>query len=133
MQRITGDRLLLDVVTGGSAKEQRAYGDLLAHDARYDRTAEFLDVVDKAFGGPGVNHEGAHFRVESSPRRARAPLGIVSASCAGRCSRTLPATDRRRHDPGGKYTPRFVPHAPSSKSCIATSATQSGSRESDTI
>ena len=65
MQRITGDRLLLNVVTGGSAKEQRAYGDFLDHDARYERTAEFLEVVDKAFRGPGVNHEGAHFRVEN--------------------------------------------------------------------
>lgn len=33
----------------------------------------------------------------------------------------------------GHVGPRSVPHAPSSKSCIATSATQSGSRESDTI
>src|SRR5580692_4801194 len=38
-QRHSGGRLLLNVVTGGDSDEQRALGDALDKDARYERTA----------------------------------------------------------------------------------------------
>ena len=41
---IGGDRILLNVVAGHSPAEQRYYGDFLDHDARYDRTEEFLAI-----------------------------------------------------------------------------------------
>jgi alkanesulfonate monooxygenase len=63
-QRLFDDRLLLNVVTGGSSKEQRSFGDFLDHDARYERTAEFLSVVRGAWRGPGFNHTGKHFQIE---------------------------------------------------------------------
>ena len=44
-QRISGGRLLLNVVTGGDPAEQRRFGDALDHDERYDRTGEFLTVL----------------------------------------------------------------------------------------
>src|ERR1700753_537278 len=44
-QRISGGRLLLNVVTGGDSIEQARFGDFLSHDARYERTAEFLEVL----------------------------------------------------------------------------------------
>lgn len=44
-QRLTGGRLLLNVVTGGDSAEQRRFGDRLDHDRRYARTDEFLSVV----------------------------------------------------------------------------------------
>jgi len=44
-QRLSGGRLLLNVVTGGQADEQRRFGDYLSHDERYARTAEFLAIV----------------------------------------------------------------------------------------
>ena len=50
-QRLSGGRLLLNVVTGGEAAEQRAYGDFLDKDARYARTDEFLHVVRGAVAG----------------------------------------------------------------------------------
>src|SRR4051812_43905642 len=40
-QRLSGGRLLLNVVTGGESTEQRRFGDWLDHDQRYARTAEF--------------------------------------------------------------------------------------------
>ncbi|RYZ10362.1 MAG: LLM class flavin-dependent oxidoreductase [Myxococcales bacterium] len=66
LQRFTGDRLLLNVVTGGSSTEQRAYGDFLDHDARYERTDEFLSVVRGVWSGPGFNFEGRHYRVDNA-------------------------------------------------------------------
>jgi alkanesulfonate monooxygenase len=63
-QRLFDDRLLLNVVTGGSSIEQRAYGDFLDHDARYERTAEFLKVVRGSWDGPGFNHHGTHYQIQ---------------------------------------------------------------------
>jgi alkanesulfonate monooxygenase len=48
-QRISGGRLLLNVVTGGEDSEQRRFGDYLSHDERYARTGEFLDIVRGAW------------------------------------------------------------------------------------
>ena len=50
-QRLTGGRLLLNIVSGGDPVEQRALGDFLDHDRRYARTEEFLTVF-KRMSGP---------------------------------------------------------------------------------
>jgi len=63
-QAVSGDRLLLNVVTGGDPREQRAYGDFLDHDARYDRTAEFLAVLRSAWRGRPFDFAGDHYRVD---------------------------------------------------------------------
>jgi alkanesulfonate monooxygenase len=63
-QQLTDNRLLLNVVTGGSSGEQRGFGDFLDHDARYERTAEFLHVVRGAWRGPGFNFQGKYYQVE---------------------------------------------------------------------
>jgi alkanesulfonate monooxygenase len=62
-QRLSRGRLLLNVVTGGDAAEQRRFGDWLGHDERYARTDEFLSVVRGAWSGRPFDFEGAHYRV----------------------------------------------------------------------
>jgi alkanesulfonate monooxygenase len=64
-QQLFENRLLLNVVTGGSSVEQRSFGDFLDHDARYERTAEFLSVVRGAWRGQGFHHKGKHFQIEN--------------------------------------------------------------------
>ncbi len=59
-------RLLLNVVTGGEAHEQRAYGDHLDKEARYARCDEFLDVVRRLWAGETVTHRGTHLDVEAA-------------------------------------------------------------------
>jgi alkanesulfonate monooxygenase len=71
-QRQTGGRLLLNVVTGGESREQRAYGDFLDKDARYRRTGEFLHVVRELWEGKSVDLNGEHLRVEEA-RLSRVP------------------------------------------------------------
>ncbi|MFF8097687.1 LLM class flavin-dependent oxidoreductase [Streptomyces sp. NPDC016675] len=71
-QRQTGGRLLLNVVTGGESREQRAYGDFLDKDARYRRTGEFLQVVRELWEGGTVNLRGRHLQVEEA-RLVRTP------------------------------------------------------------
>jgi alkanesulfonate monooxygenase len=71
-QRHSGGRLLLNVVTGGEAAEQKAYGDFLDKAQRYARCAEFLDIVAGLWRGETVTYDGAHLRVEGA-RLARLP------------------------------------------------------------
>jgi alkanesulfonate monooxygenase len=71
-QRLSGGRLLLNVVTGGESSEQRQFGDFLDKDARYARTAEFLGIVRALFRGETVTHDGEHLRVEGA-RLAKLP------------------------------------------------------------
>jgi alkanesulfonate monooxygenase len=62
-QRHSGGRLLLNVVTGGDSEEQRALGDNLDKDARYERTAEFLSIVRELWRGEQVDLDGARLAV----------------------------------------------------------------------
>src|SRR3954466_4236824 len=62
-QRLSGGRLLLNIVTGGSTEEQRRFGDWLDHDERYDRTAEFLTVVRGAWSGTPFDYTGRYYDV----------------------------------------------------------------------
>jgi len=59
-----GDRISLNVVAGHSPEEQRGYGDFLGHDARYDRTREFLDICRRFWQRQEVNFEGQYFHIE---------------------------------------------------------------------
>jgi alkanesulfonate monooxygenase len=65
-QRHSGQRLLLNVVTGGESHEQRAYGDFLDKKARYARCDEFLSIVRALWRGERVDHVGEHLRVEGA-------------------------------------------------------------------
>ncbi|MFJ4468557.1 LLM class flavin-dependent oxidoreductase [Streptomyces sp. NPDC089424] len=63
-QRLTGGRLLLNVVTGGDSSEQRRFGDHLDHDERYSRTDEFLSVVRGVWQGRPYDFHGTHYDIE---------------------------------------------------------------------
>jgi len=65
-QRLSGGRLLLNIVTGGDAVEQHRFGDWLDHDERYDRTDEFLSVLRGAFGDEPYDFDGRYFKVEGA-------------------------------------------------------------------
>jgi alkanesulfonate monooxygenase len=65
-QRISGGRLLLNVVTGGEVNEQRRFGDWLDHDERYDRTDEFLTVLRGALGAQPFDFEGRYYNVKGA-------------------------------------------------------------------
>ena len=81
-QRLSGGRLLLNVVTGGESAEQRAYGDFLAKEQRYERTGEFLDIVTRLWRGETVTAPGQHLRVEGA-RLARLPEPVPSVYFGG--------------------------------------------------
>ncbi len=94
-QRLSGGRLLLNVVTGGSAEEQRRFGDLADHDTRYERTAEFLEVVRGAWSGVPFDHTGLHYTVEGATVAHRPdppiPIFFGGSSDAGKAVAALHA------------------------------------------
>ncbi|WP_185975975.1 LLM class flavin-dependent oxidoreductase [Mycolicibacterium sp. 018/SC-01/001] len=59
-------RLLLNVVVGGEAHEQRSFGDFLDKDARYQRCDEFLEVVRRLWTGETVTLDGEHIHVDDA-------------------------------------------------------------------
>ncbi|WP_158885800.1 LLM class flavin-dependent oxidoreductase [Amycolatopsis anabasis] len=69
-QRISGGRLLLNIVTGGDAVEQRRFGDWHDHDQRYARTDEFLTIVRGIWSGKPFDFEGEHLRVAGATNLA---------------------------------------------------------------
>ncbi|GAA2011019.1 LLM class flavin-dependent oxidoreductase [Catenulispora yoronensis] len=87
-QRVSGGRLMLNVVTGGDDQEQRRFGDWLEHDRRYARTGEFLSILRGAWSGTPYDLEGEHYRVAGAtvgraPRpRPELFLGGASAAAA---------------------------------------------------
>ncbi|HKP71408.1 MAG TPA: LLM class flavin-dependent oxidoreductase [Pyrinomonadaceae bacterium] len=66
LSALINGRFSLNIVAGYSPEEQRAYGDFLSHDERYERTDEFLAVCQAFWRGEGkVNFEGKYYRVEN--------------------------------------------------------------------
>ncbi|MEV8317842.1 LLM class flavin-dependent oxidoreductase [Streptomyces sp. NPDC059900] len=65
-RRLFGDRIALNVVTGGDPAEQRAYGDHLPKSERCVRTGELMQVVSELLDGKPVDLDGRHVRVEGA-------------------------------------------------------------------
>lgn len=62
--RISGARLLINVVTGGDPVELASDGLFLDHDTRYELTDEFLEIWRREMAGETVNLEGEHLKVK---------------------------------------------------------------------
>jgi alkanesulfonate monooxygenase len=79
--------LLLNIVTGGNPEEQRRFGDHLDHDQRYERTAEFLQVLRGAWSGTPFDFDGRHYQVAgatvAAPPSPTPPVFFGGSSDAG--------------------------------------------------
>lgn len=62
-QRFTGNRLALNIVTGGDDAEMHRYGDQVDKSARYRRTGEFLTVVRGIWNNPEFSFRGEFYDV----------------------------------------------------------------------
>lgn len=64
LDRISGGRALINVVTGGDPVENRGDGFFAEHAARYEITSEFLDIYTRLLKGEEVTYSGRHLKVE---------------------------------------------------------------------
>ena len=85
-QRLSGGRLLLNIVTGAEPAELARFGDWEDKDTRYARTGEFLEVMTGAWADEPTDFEGEHYRVAAATTRAtpepRPPVYFGGASPA---------------------------------------------------
>ena len=83
IDRISGGRLSLNVVSSWWASEARMYGvPFDRHDDRYARTSEWLDVVDGLWRSPVFSHHGAFYGVADTvlePKPLRSPRPTIYA------------------------------------------------------
>ncbi|OUM97344.1 MAG: alkanesulfonate monooxygenase, FMNH(2)-dependent [Thermobacillus sp. ZCTH02-B1] len=61
--RISGGRLLINVVAGGDPVELAGDGLFHEHDARYELTDEFLEIWRRELAGETVDFAGRHLRI----------------------------------------------------------------------
>ncbi|MCY1279204.1 Alkanesulfonate monooxygenase [compost metagenome] len=66
LQRATNGRALFNVITGGGGPAQLWWGDSAGHDARYNRTDEFLDVLRGVWNGGPFSYNGRYYQVEDA-------------------------------------------------------------------
>lgn len=68
-QRMSGGRMLVNVVTGAEPRELQRFGDFADKSARYARTGEFLGIMRRAWGAEPVDADGEHYRVVGATTR----------------------------------------------------------------
>jgi FMNH2-dependent dimethyl sulfone monooxygenase len=83
IDRISGGRLSINVVSSWWATEARKYGvPFDTHDDRYARTAEWLSVVDGMWREPVFSYQGKYYSVEEAvlePKPLRTPRPTIYA------------------------------------------------------
>ena len=84
-QRATGNRLIWNIINGGSDAVQRQVGDFFEHDERYERATEFMDVVRGYWGSENFHYHGRFFKAEGGglrgpQKKAELPLICTAGS-----------------------------------------------------
>lgn len=68
-QRMSGGRMLVNIVTGAEPRELHRFGDYADKETRYERTGEFLAIMRAAWAGEPVDADGVHYTVEGATTR----------------------------------------------------------------
>jgi len=84
-QRATGNRLVWNIINGGSDAIQRQVGDFEDHDQRYARATEFMDVVRGYWHNEQFHYAGTYYRAEGGGlrgplKKAELPLICTAGS-----------------------------------------------------
>jgi len=67
LDQFSEGRLAVHIISGGTDEDQQRDGDFLAHDERYARTAEYLNVVKKVWhSDEPFDHQGDYYRVKGA-------------------------------------------------------------------
>ncbi|MET0866385.1 MAG: LLM class flavin-dependent oxidoreductase [Nakamurella sp.] len=94
--RLHGQRLILNIVTGGDPVEQAAYGDFTDHDGRYEVTDEALEILRPLLAGERKTLDGKHIGVRDAALVN--PTSIPVPIYFGGASPAAPAVAARQAD-----------------------------------
>lgn len=116
IDRISGGRLALNVVSSWWRDEARRYGvQFDEHDDRYARTAEWLTIVDGVWREPAFSFEGKFYRVEETiaePKPVRQPRPPIYAGGESEAAKSLIARTCDAYvmhgDPPERIAPRIA-------------------------
>ncbi|MCU9948540.1 LLM class flavin-dependent oxidoreductase [Pseudomonas sp. PDM13] len=84
-QRATGNRLVWNIINGGSDAIQRQVGDYSGHDDRYARAIEFMDVVKGYWHNENFHYDGVYYKADGGGlrgplKKAELPLICTAGS-----------------------------------------------------
>ncbi len=100
LQLATGGRVVYNIISGGGGPQQLWWGDKVAHDDRYARTSEFLDVLKGIWNNPGFDFDG-----QVLPGRGRPPAGLRDQPLPRSFS---PGPHRRRSTPRDRHADYYL-------------------------
>ncbi|WP_446745902.1 LLM class flavin-dependent oxidoreductase [Silvibacterium acidisoli] len=93
IDQISNGRLALNVVSSWWEQEARMYGvHFEKHDDRYERTSEWLDVVNGAWCQDLFSFTGKHYRTENTvlePKPVRSPRPVIYAGGESEAAKNL--------------------------------------------
>lgn len=69
-QRLSGGRLLVNIVTGAEPAELARFGIRADKDTRYEQTGEFIQIMRGAWSGEPFTYSGQHYSVDNATTRA---------------------------------------------------------------
>lgn len=93
-QRASRNRLVWNIINGGSEVIQRQVGDFTEHDDRYLRATEFLDVVKGYWHNEQFHYDGKYYKAEGGGLRGpqkKAELPLICTAGSSEAARELAA------------------------------------------
>jgi alkanesulfonate monooxygenase len=84
LDQFGGGRVAVHFIAGGSDHEQAREGDRLTKEQRYERTAEYIDVLRKVWTSTeAFDHEGTYYQFEDFVSAIRPTHGTIPISVGG--------------------------------------------------
>lgn len=93
-QRASGNRLVWNIINGGSEVMQRQVGDVTGHDERYARASEFMDVVKGYWNNEPFHYAGRYYSAEGGGLRGpqkKAELPLICTAGSSEAAREFAA------------------------------------------
>jgi alkanesulfonate monooxygenase len=92
LAHLYGRRVDLNFVSGGFSRDLAVQGDVLPHDARYDRLTEYVTIVRMLLGGGLASYAGQYYNVRRARLTAPVPDGLLpTAYVSGSSAASLQA------------------------------------------
>jgi alkanesulfonate monooxygenase len=84
LDRISGGRVMIHIISGGSDAEQRREGDYTNKEQRYRRSEEFVNILREVWTADGpIDHHGEFYDFEDFQTDVRPLRGTVPISVGG--------------------------------------------------
>jgi len=139
LDRLSGGRLLVNLVTGGDSEELAGDGLFLAHSKRYELSREFMTIyretLQRSHDGESFDFEGEHLRVQGAKllyppiQRPYPPMFFGGSSeaahelCAEQLDTYLTWVNRRPRWPRKSPTSGAVPQSMGARCSSASGCT----------